>query len=1290
MDVNCDNDQAYRSQALPSPTSTPYRTPTDSMSRSSLHQRSSSPTPSRSSSPISPEQLDVDVRGNMLEVNNNDPISLLDPRRFTPTLHASLVSEILSLRRDVESKVKEIEALEINLDHAKSESEGLRETLSQTVKENRSLKRQLQVLEGGSLSAVTELAKERDEALDTVSDIRKRLEQSQKKLRMQEEETSKIQAQWDDDRSKWDEERRNLERKVHVVEGRLKIVLNEVMAAQEANSKAADDDTDNANDASNINETPKRPASVLSRRRDSITNSPQDTSLHYHSSRFSVMSVPNGQVPKTQGVSLADELAFDEEEEDDYADDDDYYGRPDSRATVSRERPLSTQSLTIGMKARKILGLSFDTIEQQNGSDMLKGLRDSEVAENNAQAMDGPKPHRFEYQDAGCQYTPPPFPLVAQESKTFVDASTMAAEAGDDNKKAVQTADIGTNTDSIDVISSSSQTMDESGPTATKQKVPPMSVETKAITVQTASSSTQTDEAHERPMPIPTIAIHPPESNPPSPRTSVVLPPHTKSISCQTDKTLESNVRSTGVQTKEIRIDKRQMKLPASLLPSAIQDHPPATEVDLPIVPYFPPPPKSAKRRLRLPPVVEPPSEKKEKGEKPETIQAYPGNNDNGPLAEDESLDIRRPFRSSSLFAGFDESSSSDEGRRRSPTAVKLAAEDLFSDEEKIMNQPMVHYTLRSGRLVSKPAPDTILDEPKREEDHSPKSGSVVAEPQKPYGSKLRRSAARAKSNARRPKLKDADIRRTAIISSSTVAHAQSVRPRSPSAPSFGSSTTNEPYPPFPIPLRFSSRNIPTSASDGAQSPVGYQDGLNSPDESALRKVRSDVVARTKRARRQPSDSTHTVSTSSAAPDSPALPPPLPHDDITAPRRKRTGRQPRARETPIKENYHQRDETLATTFQQTSVVDAIAQTMVGEWMWKYARRRRSFGVPDNSREQWEMGKTEEVSANISGNGSRHKRWVWIAPYERSIMWSSKQPTSGTALLGKVGRKLVIQSVLDVKDESPLPKGASPQSQFNRSILILTPQRALKFTALSLERHYVWLTALSFLSHSSMNMNELAALPPAPQEEYRQRPPPPALRRNPIRDSIKVAKGKSRWKAPFIAQTPAVPEVPGDANDPGSDDAADPPTIPRFSSHTRKRSNTAPRPSAFRSFSNYVTAQSTTTAGSSDLYSPTSTVYPPGIQSGQSSFSHRTSEASGPSRNGGARPNFFDAVGTVRMEAFVNASDISRYRSGAQRTRHNGRRKREPGHWHQSPETDYPLSEDGGDAFFHLDDPFRGF
>jgi hypothetical protein len=85
--------------------------------------------------------------------------------------------------------------------------------------------------------------------------------------------------------------------------------------------------------------------------------------------------------------------------------------------------------------------------------------------------------------------------------------------------------------------------------------------------------------------------------------------------------------------------------------------------------------------------------------------------------------------------------------------------------------------------------------------------------------------------------------------------------------------------------------------------------------------------------------------------------------------------------------------SVGSSSQATSVVDAIAQTMVGEWMFKYVRRRKSFGVSEPNGMEGD-----------NGNGVRHKRWVWLAPYERAVMWSSKQPTSGSALLGKSGRK----------------------------------------------------------------------------------------------------------------------------------------------------------------------------------------------------------------------------------------------------------------------------------------------
>lgn len=307
--------------------------------------------------------------------------------------------------------------------------------------------------------------------------------------------------------------------------------------------------------------------------------------------------------------------------------------------------------------------------------------------------------------------------------------------------------------------------------------------------------------------------------------------------------------------------------------------------------------------------------------------------------------------------------------------------------------------------------------------------------------------------------------------------------------------------------------------------------------------------------------------------------------------------------------------------------------------------------------------------------------------------------------------MTIQSVLDVKDDNPLPKGSSPTLNFNRSILILTPQRALKFTAMSQERHYVWLTALSFLSHSPLGINDLAALPPMPQEEY---VPPPSqtssLRRNRIRDSIQISKGKGNRPGNGIRSfttghsvPPSVPQLPTHevdlyygANEAISD-AADPPNVPRFSAHSRKRSNTAPRPppSAFRSFSSGAAppppSTYSATTHSSDSYAPSS-VGGTGMHSTQSSISHhRTSEASGPRPGGIPLNNFFDAVGTVRMEAFVDRQHEPKQRQ-SYRTRQG--RKKDMSYWGVGPPSEGSVrpSVDGSETsgIYRTEDPFRGF
>lgn len=285
-------------------------------------------------------------------------------------------------------------------------------------------------------------------------------------------------------------------------------------------------------------------------------------------------------------------------------------------------------------------------------------------------------------------------------------------------------------------------------------------------------------------------------------------------------------------------------------------------------------------------------------------------------------------------------------------------------------------------------------------------------------------------------------------------------------------------------------------------------------------------------------------------------------------------------------------------------------------------------------------------------------------------------------------------MLDVKDDNPLPKGAGSPAPFNRSILVLTPQRALKFTALTVERHYVWLTALSFLSHSSMGLHDLAALPPPPQEEpSAPTPQQAALRRNPIRDSIRVAKGRPRPMPRGKRSFPSapMPELPTTELENINSMAADAPHVPRFSSHTqhtRKRSNTAPRPPALhniRSFSSQGTMPSSHSGSSDPYYAPVPPpVLPTGIASGRSSFSRRTSEASGRTSHTGTS-NMFD-VGTVRMEAFIDygAEQINRPRAPPPRARKPSTGRSGGRHVYAVP------SVDDSEFSFRSDDPFRGF
>lgn len=991
-----------------SPPPVPFRAPSRAASH---HRRNSSmgAVPSSLYEPFSPVVDDHDIGSDNAE---EEPFSSFDPRRFTPTLHANLVSEILSLRRELESKNKEIGKLETSLDESQNQYELLNENMTKITKENRSLKKQMSLLEGGTLSAITEIAKERDEAVENITDVRKRLEQAQKKLKSKEDEVDTSHSLWERDRENWDTERRNWERKVHIVENRLKTILHEVAAAQAAGNlqKLNDADEDATKDNSTtLDSASVRSSSAFDRRRASASSASTYDGEPLNSGRFSSMSFANANGVKGDGFNLADELALDEDEED-------YMDLVDEIPGMRPHSVASQSSLNTALKARKILGLSMDGNVAVVTRDFMSN--DESVPTTNVAEVK----RQPEYRDVGIQFTPPPSPLlpasepeVVKEPKAEPEIiPTVVPEMKDTAVEpiAVEMFSTSCQTDDVVISVAAPESVDIDAQVATEPaKIPTVSASTQTDAISEVDKPTQSSTAEEAEATtvssptVPTIAIIPPGSEPATPRTSLVLPPHTKSIACQTEYEHSYDMRSVGMQTEAIQVDQRPVKLPASLLPSAILDKADKVDAELISMPFMSPPPRSPNRPLNR--ILDSKDKDKRSKIQSDLVQAYPGNNDNGPLAEDDASDIRRPFRSSSLFAGFDDTND-DELPEMLPELP-----DVFSDDE-IFNRPMASYTLRSGRMVNRSG---LSNDALREEDEFDIDLPSTMETGDSAGRKTLHSKGSAGS-------KQPDIRRSTLITNGAAAH-QRNRPRSPSDPSIDSASTSAARPPFPVPVRLSSRNVPTRQSDDNQSPTPYSDGNSSTRRKTRRITRQPTVRKARSATameknqqeragsRSPPPMSASgmsgMSNSSYAPDSPQLPPlpPIPTDEAVIYRPKRTARRiPSSRPGSIRSQAqsYSIEEPASDHVQSTNVVDAIAQTMVGEWMFKYVRRRKSFGMSDH-KDTIDAGKsTEEVSASITSTGVRHKRWVWLAPYERAVMWSSKQPTSGPALLGKNGRK----------------------------------------------------------------------------------------------------------------------------------------------------------------------------------------------------------------------------------------------------------------------------------------------
>ncbi|EKD12472.1 uncharacterized protein L3040_008201 [Drepanopeziza brunnea f. sp. 'multigermtubi'] len=116
------------------------------------------------------------------------------------------------------------------------------------------------------------------------------------------------------------------------------------------------------------------------------------------------------------------------------------------------------------------------------------------------------------------------------------------------------------------------------------------------------------------------------------------------------------------------------------------------------------------------------------------------------------------------------------------------------------------------------------------------------------------------------------------------------------------------------------------------------------------------------------------------------------------------------------------------------MINAITQTMIGEYLWKYTRKTGRGSMSEN----------------------RHRRYFWVHPYTRTLYWSDRDPSAaGRAELK--AKSVPIEAVRVVTDDNPMPPGLH-----RKSLIIMTPGRAVKFTATTGQRHETWFNALSYL------------------------------------------------------------------------------------------------------------------------------------------------------------------------------------------------------------------------------------
>ncbi|RKF60871.1 putative nuclear migration protein [Erysiphe neolycopersici] len=1185
---------------------------------------------SNSSRPVSPPSTDLKELSAENDAVKNEGSMIFDPHRITPTLHANFVSEILSLRRALEAKKKQIESLETTLYETRGEHEVFSAGLTSISKENHSLKRKLELVEAGTSTALSELSKDREKAREIASEARRRLEKAQKKIRSQDGEIDRIHALWARDKSSWEEEKRIIERRVHVAENRLKKILEEV-ASYEVNQTnkqhtESEDDTE-------VNLVEKNDSDNESIRTRSLTSSV----------RFSMLSGLAGfGKHKPGGLSLADELNLDEETElGDNADCESVHSVTSSRhSRESKNECLGSSDWT------NVFNGNLPRPCSSTQERLLVKRLDSEILEKN----DDKEAANLTYIDSSIEHSQPlsanndmheteslPLEEVLLSKGHEIDKRCIVDHFHQEDFDFSQSKNTEHSTFSISVrCFSISPTLDHlETPILPHINYPPSLF---AVCEQTdmQSKSTQTDglfrmspKSTPPPVLIPSIQLHPPLSTPASPNEHF-LPQQFRDKGCQVNLSPNLQLRSTSMQTEEIRVDKRLHLLPSCpqnpkvfLNSSSEKNEASCTQRSISRInsPYCFKSPKSVEEENL--------NDIYDEDTKTHDLELSKGN----------------------IVINLDKINSS------TLNSNHIDIEQNGSDNEctdcDVSNVSGVSFSQLRYR-----AKHNSMEKPKRKN----KTLFYINEIEENVESTDLKSSIN---------LGNLDVVKARIKQIENLMEARHEKSCTP----ISTVVTNEP--PFPIPARQSSRrpNVNLSLLNDSTnlSSLAQRRSFHRRSRSVYKLRPATALSGILSSKFEENNTQDFNGTPPLTPS-----PTLDHYNLSTsefPNSESTGRAQKQgishekfhAHTVSKNTFNSIENDSTSSDRVTSVVSAIAHSMIGEWVYKYVRHRKPNGGSESARQ---MDDSKKV---------RHKRWIWLAPYDRAVMWSSKEPTSGTALLGKNGRRLIVQTVLDIKDVNPAPKGVS---LFHRSILILSPARALKFTATTMERHYTWLTALSFLAHSQNLPEPISPISDSLESKSRSYS---LLRKASIRDSIRVSKGGSNFTSKSIAGSNQSSHFTSEINPAvtseaigiieNSNSAADAPIVPRYTdrsiSHAnnsttanyflplyhRRRSNTSPRnlpptshkPNQQRFYSNKAFAS---TIGISNLPCENNeinacnscTIPSISMHTNYSNSNRRSninmsndgnanvtnSEASSP-----INCNEFDTCGTVRMQAFIS-------------------------------------------------------